>query len=434
MKPTIFNSELWNTSYWYKSCGFYAAQNRNVIFPKTSKMPKPFHWGYFSYTIPSTFTFRYFDTVFVFIFSILSIYSNQYIYLLFLISPLFAIYYLGEVKTEKYFFAVIWLAFVIQNDYISLFLTLLSMLHITTFVANLFYFFGTDLTIYLQLWSLPLLFLIFYILLKDLSIQNILNIYSALGNKASPKKNNRSYRDFSETLHKFSKAQVLTMMVFLIFFYVTTSYIFIYLFIIVAANNTILRFMDASTERRILLTCVLFFIHLNPVDNTLGMLLLFLPFNFFSHVPEKNLSEYDIKNRLSDIEKLKKSLSKCVANNAALVEYTGPYEMVNRPRYLWYLYEYLLLDKMEVYPSIFSETIDLDFFNVYKEVFTKRELAEKHENFIRIFSVAILYTESAVEQFKARGYRTLETVKLSSFTEFGVEHAIIMELDTWNEN
>ena len=345
-----------------------------------------------------------------------------------------AICYLGEVKTEKYFFAVIWLAFVIQNDYISLFLTLLSMLHITTFVANLFYFFGTDLTIYLQLWSLPLLFLIFYILLKDLSIQNILNIYSALGNKASPKKNNRSYRDFSETLHKFSKAQVLTMMVFLIFFYVTTSYIFIYLFIIVAANNTILRFMDASTERRILLTCVLFFIHLNPVDNTLGMLLLFLPFNFFSHVPEKNLSEYDIKNRLSDIEKLKKSLSKCVANNAALVEYTGPYEMVNRPRYLWYLYEYLLLDKMEVYPSIFSETIDLDFFNVYKEVFTKRELAEKHENFIRIFSVAILYTESAVEQFKARGYRTLETVKLSSFTEFGVEHAIIMELDTWNEN
>ena len=77
MKPTIFNSELWNTSYWYKSCGFYAAQNRNVIFPKTSKMPKPFHWGYFSYTIPSTFTFRYFDTVFVFIFSILSILNSN---------------------------------------------------------------------------------------------------------------------------------------------------------------------------------------------------------------------------------------------------------------------------------------------------------------------------------------------------------------------
>ena len=175
------------------------------------------------------------------------------------------------------------------------------------------------------------------------------------------------------------------MMVFLIFFYVTTSYIFIYLFIIVAANNTILRFMDASTERRILLTCVLFFIHLNPVDNILAMLLLFFFHLIFLVTCLKNLNEYDIKNRLSDIEKLKKSLSKCVAADAALVEYTGPYEMVNRPRYLWYLYEYLLLDKMEVYPSVFSETIDLDFFNVYKEVFTKRELASATRILFELF-------------------------------------------------
>ena len=107
-KSTIFNSELWCTSYWYKSCGYYALRSERAIYNKTSKILKPFHWGYFSYSLPTTNFFQYFDILFVLVFLTIVINSAQYFLLFFLITPLFAIYYLGEVKTEKYFFALMW--------------------------------------------------------------------------------------------------------------------------------------------------------------------------------------------------------------------------------------------------------------------------------------------------------------------------------------
>ena len=115
---------------------------------------------------------------------------------------------------------------------------------------------------------------------------------------------------------------------------------------------------------------MLYFVQQGVGDNGWALLILFLPFNLFSNLPDKNTDANNILNKLADIEKLKQALNRLTKPGQGLVEYTGPYAMYNRQRYLWYIYEYLLLARAEVYPSVFSEAADLDLFNVYAEVFT----------------------------------------------------------------
>ena len=90
---------------------------------------------------------------------------------------------------EKYFFAVMWIALIIQDDYISLCLTLLSMLHITTFVANLFLFLWDRLNNIPAIMDITTSISDFIYIIKRFECTKYSKyLQRALGNKASPKK------------------------------------------------------------------------------------------------------------------------------------------------------------------------------------------------------------------------------------------------------
>lgn len=414
---TVFNRELAYTYIWYKTVGLHSLQKSKYLYVDFFKIAKPFHFLKITYYFPTLINQKLVNFIFVFIVLISAILRNDFILVGLLASPLFAIYFLGETKPERIFFAILWVCLLLNDHFIAAFLYPFSLFSITTLVTNLNYIFFFSDNIVGILWALLLLAIMIFLLFKNEKLSNLSFVLTEISDPLAKRKTTFK----SRLKHTVSKSQLLTLaLLIVIFFKESEPYVISGIFII-AINNVVVRFCDTSTERRVFITVLLTY-YLQTQDWTVFLFGLFLPFNLFSHIPTQNFDEMGVKNLDCIIKQVGNYRDMIKSGSSTLVEYTGYYDMDNKARYLWYIYEYAFIGKTHVFPHIYLKKL-----STKSEWLTYRNLKDAtagptEYEFIKKFDYIISYSSDFEKVVSKQNYTLICVINNDELEHFDVEH------------
>ncbi|QWE00785.1 hypothetical protein FD967_01705 [Polynucleobacter sp. JS-Mosq-20-D10] len=340
--------DLYLTSFWYKNAGFIALSNGKYLFNGFFKFEKPFWWrkiDYGTFYILGPYYYRLISITSLFI--VLSTAKIDIsILIIILISPLFINYIIIDIKPEIPFIICAMSLYIISsgNDYINFILAIISSFNITAGILLVPYLIknlvqnNNFVLITIVILNLLYTFKGFFI-----SKEKVTSISKLLGNKQYV------------AINKPSKLQVISFLILIYFTIKSNDYGYLYFAIIILFNGVIFRFMDSSSERRILFLCIISYAA--NIDYIMIFLLIF-PIGYLG----RNLNYFnkDIFKLVSDVDRMikyiqdLKNLSKKKESNL-IFYYSGGYNMDNRNRFLWYLFEYECRNFCNVIPSIFLE-------------------------------------------------------------------------------
>ena len=422
IQNTFFNKELAYTFIWYKSVGVHSFAKSKFLYTDFFKILKPFHFLPIAYYFPTLINQKLINFLSVFVILIYAIFNNDYIVLGFVASPLFAIYFLAESKPERIFFAILWISLLFNDTLIAHLIFPISLFSVTTLVTNfgyIFFFIDSMMGMY---WLIACVIFIIYLLLKG---QKFSNLRWVLGIIKDPTlKEKTSF--ISRFKYNASKAHIITLgILLLILLNENKVYVSAAIFII-AINNVVVRFMDSSTERRVFMTVLLTY-YLQTQDWQIFFLGLFLPFNLFSSIPKKNFDQAKLSNIYCMIKLLKKYRDRFTSNSMTLVEHTGDYEMDNKARYIWYLYEYAYINKTNIFPHVYLNEIRKTVeWMIYRNL-NYGELSPKKKEFIEKFDYAISYSTKFAKLLSDQNFKPMGIIEHKCLNDFNIEKVTIWE-------
>ena len=422
VRNTFFNKELAFTFIWYKSVGLHSLTKSKFLYKDFFKIVKPFHFLPVAYYFPTLINQKLINFLTVLAFLSYASLTGDYLMIGFLASPLFAIYFLAESKPERVFFALLWLCLLFSDTLLANIIFPISLFSVTTLVTNfgfLFLFIDSVVGIY---WFAACLVFIIYLLLKGQKISDLGWVLRIIQDPTLDKK--KSF--ITRLKHNISKAQLVTLIVLLFIFLNEYEIYLLASICIIASNNVVIRFMDSSTERRIYMSVILAYYMLSQ-DWQIFLLGLFLPFNLFSSIPEKNFNQVKMNDMNSMLDLLKKHRDRFTSESMTLVEPTGDYEMGNKARYLWYLYEYAYINKTNIFPHVYlNEIRKTNEWTIYKNL-NFNELSSIKSEFIGKFNFAISYTSSFAKILTDQNFEPVGVINHEMLKDFDLEQVTIWE-------
>ena len=420
LKEPIFNRLAFYTSYWYKSVGYFCLSKKSHVYDDFIKLKKPFHWNKFSYYYPSLIPANIFNLCFIFLFLLYAFMKQDFIILMFLLSPLFAIYFLAEIKPEKVFFGIFWLALIYRDFQISSFIFPFSLLSLNSFVGIFPFSVNFLDNIVSFTFFATVLFLFFIILLYGLDKNQIKWTYNMLGNSGNPSK----FLSFSSRRPVLIKLLILLFYAFLLFQNVT---IYVALTLIILLISTFLmRLGDLSTDFRMFLAVVLN-CYLDFNNYFLFILPLFFPFHLFGHIPKRDFDLTHKQNILALIQSFFNQMKTMRSQSLILIEYTGLYSMKNKTRFLWPLIEYSLKEKASVFPGQYQlDAVKEEHKKLYKAT-AGSDYSGDTVNFIKKFHYVLVYSEEFKKRLKLMGYVEQGVIYNPELSSFNLKSITILK-------